>query len=321
MITLINKAVHAAVASAEAPKGGSTGAVQNTSVAENTTLDGKTMGQVVNDLDKGDLKKAYKAIDAAYDIHWGKDGISDTQAKLEGLQGKVGEHVYDVLKLAMQHCKGKLPIVKAYFAALCKKAEEYLLSRYVKENREEKPISEIVPLWPQYKTSFLKGIDLGMSPDDTIEDTDAPRWPTAAKFRTEVQKREREAKGGNAQAPGERNSANQTATQLQLVTKGWSPQLSASMSVLCQALNRLTHEEQDKFAPGLLELAAQVETYANEAHREAVGDTRTENQRAVGAGSTEDLDPGTRAAMQAAIDKDGAKNETKGKGRKAASAA
>jgi len=299
-----------------------TKAVQNT-VTESTTLDGKTMGQVVNDLDKSDLKASYKAIGAAYDIYWGKDGIDDTQQKLNSLQGKVGEHVYDVLKLAMEHCKGKLPIVKAYFAALCKKAEEYQMSKYVKENKEEKPISQLIPLWPQYKASLLKGIDMGMSPEDVIDDTDAPKWPTAAKFRTEVQRREKEAKGGTgSQAGNERNNSNQTATQLQLVTKGWSPQLSASMSVLCQALNRLTHEEQDKFAPTVLNLAAEVETFANTAHREAMGDTRTENQRAVGPESSEELDPGTKAAMQAALDKDEKESvASTGKGRKGAKAA
>jgi hypothetical protein len=275
-----------------------------TTAVQDTNLNGKTMGEVVNDLNRDDLKKSYKAIDAAYDLVIRKDGIEDTQRKLTGLQDQVGEKVYDVLKLAIEHCEGKLPIVKAYFAALCKKAEEYFLSKYVKEHKEETTIAKAIPLWPAYKTSLTKGLDYGMSPDEPITDTDAPRWPTAAKFRTEVMKREKEEKGGNAQPPGTRNTEQQTNNIVALVSKGWSVKMTGSMSVLVQALNRLTHEEQDKFAQKVLDLGAEITTYANAANREAMGDTRTAAQKAAGPETTAELDPGTKAAFQAAIDKD-----------------
>src|ERR1700749_487592 len=92
-------------------------AVQNTLNANDTTLKGQTMGEVVNNLDKAQVKAAYKAIDAAYDIVIQKDGIEDTQRRLKGLQDKVGEKVYELLQMSVEHCEGKLVIAKAYFAA------------------------------------------------------------------------------------------------------------------------------------------------------------------------------------------------------------
>lgn len=298
-------------------------AVRNTPVPDNN-LNGKTMGQVINDIDRNDLKKSYKAIDAAYDIVIRKDGLSDTQSKLDGLKADIGERVYDVLKIALDHCEGKLPIAKAYFAALCKKAEEYFLSRYVKENREETTIAKAIPLWPQYKSSFLKGLDFKMSPAESIPDTDAPRWPTASKYRGEVQKREKDAKGGNSQAGNERNSSNQTTTVVNLVTKGWSPVLAASMNVLCTALNRLSHEQQDQFAQKLLDLGAEVTTFAdaNPVVIQAQGGTTPPPPSSSGdsEGSEESADDvGTQAALQAAMDRDSApKAGSKRRGARAA---
>lgn len=300
-------------------------AVQNTPV--DTSLNGKTLGQVVNELARSDLKASYKAIDAAYDIVIRKGGLDDTQKALEGLKADIGERVYDVLKLSMEHCEGKLPIVRAYFHALCKKAEEYFLSRYVKENKEETTIAKAIPLWPAYKSSLTKGLELGMSPQENIPDTDAPRWPTAAKFRTEVQKREKDAKGGTSQAGNERNSSSQTTTTLSLVTKGWSPKLSASMAVLCEGLNRLSHEEQDTFAPEILAIGERVVAFATAKQQGAAPVSGTIVRDASGAvtgtarsdETSEEMDAETKAEMQTALDE--TKVESKSSKRRGARAA
>lgn len=294
-------------------------AVQNTA-NDLTSLKGQTLGQVINDIDRNDLKKSYKAIDAAYDIVIRKGGLIDAQATLDGLKADIGERVYDVLKIAMDHCEGKLPIVKAYFAALCKKAEEYFLSKYVKDNKEETTIAKAIPLWPAYKTSFMKGLDMKMSPAENIEDTEAPRWPTAAKFRTEVQKREKDAKGGNSQAGNERNNNQQTTTVVNLVTKGWSPVLAASMNVLCTALNRLSHEQQDKFAQELLDLGAKVTAFAdaNPGNVATASAAASEPTNGTATETDEESDPGTQAAMQAALDAEKANKKPARRGARAA---
>lgn len=291
-------------------------AVQNTPPTPDTSLDGKTLGQVLNDLDKKDLREAYKAIDTAYEIQWGKDGIEDVQEKLKGLQGKVGEQVYTVCKTAMEHCKGKVIIARAYFLALCSQAETHCQNKYIKKYGEEKPIGQLIPLWSTYKSSIAKGMEKGIDPAETMEDSDAPKFATAAQYRAAVQALEAAERTTGSQAGNTRNSEGQTATTLQLVTKGWSPKLAASMEVMCKALNGLTHEEQDKFADAILNLGAEITTYANTAKREAVGDTRTEAQKAAGPETTDELDPGTKAAMQAAIDKDTHADHGKGKGGK-----
>lgn len=284
-------------------------AVQNTPTLPDTSLHGKPLIEVLKDLDKSDLKQAYRAIDTAYDIQWGKDGINDHEERLKGLQGKVGEQVYSVAKVAMEHCEERLVIARSYFLALCSQAETHCQNKYIQKYREEKPIGQLIPLWSAYKSTVAKGMEKGLSPLETMEDSDAPKYATAAQYRAAVQTLEKEERATGSQAGGERNSEGQTATQLQLVTKGWSPRLSAAMEVMCKALNGLSHEEQDKFASKILDLGAEITTFANTAKREAIGDTRTENQRAMGPETTEELDPGTKAAMQAAIDKD---SEAKG---------
>lgn len=290
-------------------------AVQNTPSAD-TTLDGKTLGEVLKDLDKKDLKAAYDHINQAYDIQWGKDGIQDTQDKLTGLQGKVGEQVYAIAKVAMDHCKGKLVIARSYFLALCSQAETMKQNWYTKKHGEEATIGKLIPLWSQYKSSIGKGMEKGIDPEALIEGTDSPKYATAAQYRAEVQKMEKEANATGSQAGNTRNSEGQTATQLQLVTKGWSPQLGASMEVLCKALNGLSHEEQDKFASSVLNLAAEVTTYHHTVKREAMGDERTENQIAAGPETSDDLDPSTKEALETALTKDEAPVESAKQGGK-----
>lgn len=266
-----------------------------------TSLHGKPLVEVLKNLDKSDLKQAYTAMNEAYDIQWGKDGIEEVTAKLQGLQGKVGEKVYTIAKIAMKHCENRLVIARAYFLALCSQAETMKTNWYADKYKEEKPIGQLIPLWSQYKSSIAKGMEKGIDPNMLIEGTDAPKYATAAQYRAAVQVLEKEAKGANERNDGDKTDG-QVKTGLSVITSGWSPQLRASMEVMCTAFNGLTHEEQDKFAPKVLDLAAEVTTYKNTAKREAVGDTRTENQRTAGPETTEELDPGTKAAMQAALD-------------------
>jgi hypothetical protein len=287
-------------------------AVQNAKTAaeiaklsEGTSLNGQTLGQVVDpkNLDKGDLAKAYDAMNAAYDIQWGKDGIEETSQKLQGLQGKVGEHVYAVAKIAMAHCEGKLLIARAYFLALCSQAEDMKTKWYTGKYHEEKPIGQLIPLWSQYKSSIAKGLEKGLSPFDLIEGTtDAPRFATAAQFRAEVQKIEKEAKGANERPEGTQSDG-QVATGLSVITSGWSSMMRASMEVLCKALNGLSHEDQDAFSAQIRDLAEKVMAF--QAMRKAGTDPKGVGQAIseLPKETKEELDPGTRAAMQAELDK------------------
>lgn len=297
-----------------------TNAVQNTQTKEGitgpmpdpklTTLsDGRTIGQVVSTLDKKDLKVAYEAADKCYDIQWGKDGIEELKGKLKTLENSVGEQVYKIARVAYSHCEGKLMIVRSYFLALCKQAEDHLVSKHTEITRkagaaEEVAISKLVPQWPVYKSTIAKGLELGIDPDTRREDADSPKYATAAKYKAAVEETSK-ATGTSDAATGSQAGKitdKSAATQLQVITSNMSPMMQAALSVLMEGIRRLTHEEQDKFAEPVRVLAAEVVTYANTAKREANGDHRTEAQKAAGAETTEDLDPGTKAAMQKALD-------------------
>lgn len=341
MRNLIHTAAMIAMASAEAPKGGDAkAAVQNTSKdgitgpmpdPKLTTLsDGRTMGQVLGNMDKKDLKAAYEAADKCYDIQWGVDGIEELRGKLKTLENSVGEQVYKIARIAYTHCEGKLLIVRSYFLALCKSAEEHLTAKHTEASRkagaaEELPIGKLVPQWPVYKSSIAKGLEMGIDPDERREGSvsaaspeGSPRYPTASKYKSAVEEKAKETgtseNGTGGQAGQGRNTEGQTSTQLQLVVKGWSPGLRAAMDVLCQGLNALGVGDQDGFAPQILELAGRV------AQIVAIRKAGPDPAKVVAAQATvdlipaptanmatEELDPGTKAAMQAAIDKESAK--------------
>lgn len=323
---LIHTAVLAALASAENPKGGSGAAVQNTNGTseDQTKLNGQTLGEVVKNLDKADLARAYDAMNAAYDIQYGKDGIEEVQAKLAGLQGKVGEHVYEIARIAMKHCENRLVIARSYFLALCSQAETMKTNWYAGKYKEEKPIGQLIPLWSQYKSSIAKGMEKGLDPNALIEGTkDAPRFATAAQYRAEVQRIEKETRGANERDDGNGKTDGQVATGLSIVVSGWSPKLRASMEVMCKAFNALNHEEQDKFAPQILDIAAAAVTFKNEqkSHGAPVtGQIQSDSNGNVTGTSRsdapEELDPGTQAALQRDLDKaKGAESGKSGKRR------
>lgn len=326
MLTKIHTAVLAAMGSAEAPRGAQVGpAVQNTTKEgitgpmpdpKLTTLsDGRTIGQVVSTLDKKDLKVAYEAADKCYDIQWGKDGIEELKGKLKTLENSVGEQVYKIARVAYSHCEGKLIIVRSYFLALCKQAEEHLTAKHTEATRkagsaEEIAISKLIPQWPMYKSTIAKGLELGIDPDTRRDGADSPQYPTAAKYKAAVEETAKAA-GTSENATGSQAgkvSDKAASTQLQVITSNMSPMMQAALSVLMEGIRRLTHEEQDKFAEPVRSLAAEIVTFANTAKREANGDHRTEAQRSAGPESTEELDPGTKAAMQAALDSEAAKD-------------
>lgn len=293
----VSTVLMAAAASAEAPKGG--GAVQDTQALQVPAFK-------PDDLDKKDLKAAYKAIDSAYTIQWGKDGILELEGKLEGLRGKVGEHVFDVAKVAFERCKGALVVARQYFLALCEQAENHIQAKYIEQFKEEKPIGQLIPMWSQYKSSIAKGMERGIDPMERREDTDSLKYPTAATYRAAVQEIEAKERSTGSQAGNDRNSQSETTNQLQLVVKGWSPALSAAFAVLMPEMNRLTHEEQDKFVPLVIDLAAKVKTAADKAHRDAADSSSDFNRR-----DMPEVDPGTKAALQAAIDEEQKKDENK----------
>lgn len=256
-------------------------------------------------LNREALKFSYDCINEAYDIQIRKGGIEEVQGKLKELQGMVGEQVYAVAKRAIIEVGKNLKFAAAYFKALCTQAEQQLINKHAKEAGEKATMSDLVPLWSQYKTSIAKGMELGIDPDEPIPDTDTPKYAMAAQYRTEVQKRERQT-GANT----ERNTSKQTATQFQLVAKGWSEKLTPAMGLLVTEMNRLNHTDQDEFAVKVMALANEVHALAEQRLQESL--LKAANTPVVGAteaagsgGDTSDLsdvDPGTKAAMQAALD-------------------
>ena len=251
-------------------------------------------------LSKEALKVAYRAIDKAYDIQIGKDGIEETEQKLEGLRGKVGEHVYDVLKRALGEVGEHLKLARAYFLALCLAAEKQLVNKHIKNSGEQSSITKLIPLWSQYKSSLAKGLEVGINPHELIPDTESPKYATAAQYRKAVQDYEAIQRAKGSQAGNERQSNGQTATQLSVVTKGWSEKLQPAMSVMCQELNRLTHADQDQFVTAVMAIASQAHDLAEQRLKEAMapsnGEHRTEPM------DLSDLDPGTKAAMAATLE-------------------
>jgi len=330
MKTIRNVSSLVLMAAAEAAKGGGTAAVQNSDkttavnpAAVTTTGPYKVnvenqpgVAELVKDenLSKKDLKIAYQAVFAAYDIQWKKGGIEDTQNLLKGLQGKVGEQVFTIAKAAMDHCKGySLAVVRLYFLALCSKAEEALKSKHIEEKQEEKPVSQLVPLWATYKTAIAKGLERGIDPYTRNEESNALLFPTASLYRGAVQELEAKERGSNDRNDGNgRNDEKQTTTALQLVVKGWAPRVSAAMNVLCQSLNGLTHEQQDKFADKILILGNEIAEFRRMSAPSA-GEIAAAKAGASLEGSTEqDMDVGAKAALQEALDKDEAAESRKG---------
>jgi len=249
-------------------------------------------------LNREALKVAYDRINKAYDIQIGKGGIEETQNKLKSLQGQVGEQVYSVAKRAIEEVGKNLRFAAAYFRALCTQAEIQLINKHATQQGEKAAISDLVPLWPQYKGSIAKGMELGIDPFEYIPDTTTYKYAMATQYRAEVQKRERAT---GAQNDGEeRNSKKQVENQFQLVAKGWSEKLTPAMQVLVQELNRLSHEDQDTLATEVMALADKVHQLAEQRLKESLVKAAAAAQGPVE--QTDDLDPGTKAAMQAALD-------------------
>ncbi len=284
-----------------------------------TTLStGATLGQIVNNPSKTDLKEAYVYADKVYDIQFGSGGIEELEGKLKDKKESVGETMYKILVLAYKHCEGKLLIVRPYFRVLVDAAEEHIVSKHIEASRkagaaDERPIGQLIPSWSVYKSTISKGLELGIDPDTRREGTDSLLYPTAAKYRKAVdEKVKATASGGTgAQTGSDRKSDKEVATVTALQTKGWSPSLAAAMTVMCQGLNMLTVADQDRFAPALLEISSEVAELVGQrkAEAEAAAKARkeTESVAPVAAEGTpadtgEDLDAGTRAAMQKALD-------------------
>lgn len=273
------------------------------------------------------LKASYELADRAYDIQWGKDGIEDTQAKLTGLQGKVGEVVYAIAKLAYDYCANVpgghgLSVARQYFLKLCEAAERHIISRDIEMNSRELPITKLVPLWPQYKTSIAKGMEKGIDPmarDPATITEKSPKgsllYPTAAAYRAKVQAIEAQERGANERETDKPADRKEKEAALSVVVSGLVQPLKAAMGVMYEQLNRLTHEDQMQFVQAILEISGKAKTLADQRMREAAGDTRTAAQKAAQPmtadqlasklkedRSEQDPDAGTTAALQSAVD-------------------
>lgn len=249
-------------------------------------------------------QRACEAADRAYDIQIGKGGIEDTTAKLRTLESKVGEQVYSVAKDALKIASGKLILARNYFLALCAVAEQHLYNKHVEATKTEKTIGQLIPQWTNYKSYIGKGLEKGIDPMERAEAGDSLKYATAAQYRKAVT--ETGAGGTGSQAGTARTKQNGTnGVVLSLVNSGWSPMLATAMGVLTGELKDLTHEEQDKMAPLVSELATKVHAFHEEIMRKITTDVENE----------EEMEPGERAALAAALAKDEPKVAEAPKGR------
>lgn len=253
-------------------------------------------------------KVSYKAIDEAYEIQVRKGGIEDTQNLLKGLQDKVGEKVYVIAKEAIELGNGRMEVCKAWFLALCASAEQHLRATFIAKHKEEPPaIGQLIPQWSNYKSIIGKGFDLKLNPLAIDEVGKHETYPTASDFRAAVQKAS-QATGSQA---GSTRASNASSPVLSLIDRGWAPSLAQSMQVLCEGLNSLSKEEQERTAPWVAELANRVHAY----HEEIMAAQMVPTGESGGA---EPLDEGTKAALQVALDKDDKTGERKGGKRRTA---
>jgi hypothetical protein len=265
-------------------------AVQNTLKPTEVTV---TEDQLAPDL----KKKACKAIDEAYDIQWRKGGVEDTKKILEGLQGKIGEKVYTVAKLACEQAKNNFPIARAMFLALCAVAEKHIKNTHTEAKGEEVSVGKLIPQWSAYKADIAKGLERGIDPQSRGEGGSL-KYATAAQYR----EASRTGNGGStgSQAGQQRANTNGSVV-LQLVERGWNATLSAAMQVLSEKLNALSVDEQAAWAPRVLALAGEVDQRLTELKASKDQNASVVEQVAKEMGA-QDIDADTRAAMQAAID-------------------
>lgn len=308
--------------------------------------------EVMKNLDKKDLKVAYEAIHASYDL---QVGIEDMKAKIERNTLGIGDHVLSIARQARTHCVAQgfdLTLTRHYFLALCTQAETVLINKHI-EDGEKKAISTLIPVWPVHKSNIAKGMEpaFGIDPLTRIPDTatkDKPEgvleYASCAQYVAAVKEKAKETGANNtgSQAGEKRQSSEQTAKVLGTITSTWDSSLQAAIQVLSQGLNKLDKEEQTGWAPKVLQLAAEVTAYYESPERKeriaakmaAMPEApqsgeivKDENGKVVGTTSStpeitdEELDPGTKAALQATIDKDKEPEAPKGGKRRGARAA
>lgn len=241
-----------------------------------------------------DIKvRACKAVDEAYEITWKVGGIEDLKGKLEGLNGKVGEKVYSVAKDALLLAGNKMNVARAMFLALCAVAERHIMNKHTEAKKETVSMGKLIPQWSNYKSVIAKGLEKGLDPTSRSDVGDSLKYATAAQYREAVTKASETGTGSQA---GNQRANNQNGTVLQLISRGWSPSLSAAMGVLTDGLNSLEHTEQDKVAPWVAELASKVHEFHETIMRRVTTDDAT--------AEVDSMTPDERAAFQAALDKD-----------------
>jgi hypothetical protein len=286
------------------------------------------LAEVMKNLDKKDKALAHKAISDAYTL---QAGIEDMEAKIERNRGSIGDHVLRIAKAAREHCKAArytLTLTRHYFLALCTEAETGLINAHIEKNEgEKKAISTLIPVWPTHKSNIAKGMELGVDPTDRMDDNPAaPKYATATQYVNAMKAMVGQTgNGGTGSQAGQQRKSNEEAAKIiGAVTSTWDSSLQAATQVLNQGLNRLDKAEQQLWAPKVLALAAEVTAYADSPQRKAdilareaarkyaptsgqitedgdgkvTGTTRSEDLM------EQELDAGTQAALQAAIDKD-----------------
>lgn len=278
-MTTVNTAVKAML-----PNGRSDGPATITLKEENLPVDSR--------------KLACKEIDAAYELQYKAGGIADVEEKLKGLKGKVGEHVYVVCKEAVKIAGNDLRMARAMFLALCAVAEDHIKNKHVEKKSEELPIGQLIPQWSGYKSYIAKGLEKGVDPNARNDVGNALKYATAAQYREAAT-----TAAGGATGSQAGNSRQATGTVMELVARGWAPGLAAAMQVFTNRLNTLSKDEQERFAPRVVALAAEIDAFVKEANGTAPESTESEPE----------LAPEEKAAMEAALEKDGAPKRVRGK--------
>jgi hypothetical protein len=208
-------------------------------------------------LPKDMRKHAVEMIDKAWDIQFGKGGIEETARKLEELRGSIADCVYAICKDAVKQAGNDLRMARNIFLGLCAVAEKHLTNK-AKADNDDRPMGQLIPSWPVYKSQIAKGLGAGIDPNAKAEIGGAPEYPTGNAYIAKVKTESGGATG--SQAGTDRQQQNQTSNTVQeLVSRGFTTNLSTAMGILVSKLQKLNIGNQDRFAAKLINLAKEAD--------------------------------------------------------------
>lgn len=229
-------------------------------------------------LDKSSIKVAIKAIDNAYTIQWGKDGILDTQVKLNGLKDKVSEQVYSIVKEAVKIAGNDMLMARQVFLSLCAVAETHIKSKHIEKKEEDLPMGQLIPSWANYKSEMSKGLQAGLNPEVRAAEGGALKYPTGDAFRKAAQLAT--SPNGTGSQAGQTRANTAGSPVLELTQRGFTVGLAAGIQVLLDTCSKLNQGQQDRAAKLIVELAGTMTKWPAEAEAHAKEVDKTAREHA-----------------------------------------